>query len=103
MDASGYATAQVYGTGASLFNGLSVFDADDYTGAGQSRVFQASQARRVSELAVKEKRRMLQVTRYGDKPAVKGDSFPQGTDHLNVFFPAHGLFGAELLCHHILK
>lgn len=68
-----------------------------------SRHFQRMQAQRVRELSLKDKRKLLHVTRYGDKPVKKTESFPRGVDNLNVFFPQYGLFGAEVLCHHILK
>ena len=68
-----------------------------------SREFQQTQSKLVAQLLIKEKRLLLQATRYGDATPTKGSSFPQGTHNLNVFFPMHGLFGAEVLCHHILK
>lgn len=68
-----------------------------------TRTFNAAQAARVAALGIKEKRRLLQVTRYGEGTPVKGGSFAGGVRHLNVFFPAEGLFGAEVLCHHIVK
>lgn len=75
--------------------------------AQAAREFQAAQAARVAALPIKEKRHLLQVTRYGDAPGPKsparGGAFADGERHLDVFFPAYGLFGGEVLCHHILK
>ena len=68
-----------------------------------ARLFQLNQSTVVGELSMKEKRRLLQVTRYGDATPAKGASFPLGKENLNVFFPTQGLFGAEVLCHHIVK
>jgi hypothetical protein len=68
-----------------------------------SRQFRSQQAQRVKDLPVKDKRKLLQVTRYGSESAARSESFPRGVDNLNVFFPHYGLFGADVLCHHILK
>ena len=68
-----------------------------------TRTFNAAQAARVAALGIKEKRRLLQITRYGEGTPCKGGSFAGGVRHLDVFFPAEGLFGAEVLCHHIVK
>jgi hypothetical protein len=68
-----------------------------------TREFQRQIAQRVKELSVRDKRRLLHVTRYGNGGSNKTDSFPRGEDNLNVFFPQYGLFGADVLCHHILK
>ena len=59
----------------------------------------------MAALPIKEKRQLLQVTRYGDAPgpASRGAACADGERPLDVFFPAHGLFGGEVLCHHILK
>lgn len=68
-----------------------------------TRIFHAAQAARVAALTMKEKRKLLQITRYGKGTPSKGASFAGGVRHLDVFFPTQGLFGAEVLCHHILK
>lgn len=68
-----------------------------------TRAFNARQAERVTTMSKKDKRRLLQVTRYGNGAPNRGTSFSGGARHLDVFFPAQGLFGAEVLCHHILK
>jgi len=71
--------------------------------------FNLHQARTAAALPMKMKRRLLQLTRYGvdnfvhDKPHDKPAPFAQGATHMNVFFPHHGLFGAEVLVHHVLK
>lgn len=68
-----------------------------------SRQFRSRQAQCVKDLPVKDKRKMLRVTRYGSESSARSESFPRGVDNLNVFFPQYGLFGADVLCHHILK